>query len=40
MARELVAKLKFWFGKEYKDIFDDSKYDIEFREDYVYVYSR
>ena len=34
---KMIAKLKFWFGSEIKDIFSD-KYIIEYNDLYVYVY--
>jgi hypothetical protein len=37
---ELVAKLKFWFGINEEYIFNEYKYIIEKRGDYVYVYKR
>jgi len=32
-----VAKLKFWFGSEIKDLFNE-KYIVEYNDLYVYVY--
>lgn len=35
--KEIVAKLKFWFGSEIEDLFNE-KYIVEKVEDFVYVY--
>ena len=32
----MVAKVKFWFGKD-KKIFNTKKYDVEFRDNYAYI---
>lgn len=34
---EIVAKLKFWFGKEIKDLFSE-KYITEIKDNFVYIY--
>ena len=41
MTKELIAKVKFWFGKEHK-IFNEKKFIIETKEDdnFVYVYKK
>ena len=38
---ELIAKLKYWFGKEF-DVFDQKNYIIEKddEEDFVYVFTK
>jgi hypothetical protein len=39
MARTLIAKLKFWFGQDIKDLFNSAKYEIEETPDgFVYIY--
>jgi hypothetical protein len=39
MVKELIAKLKFWFGDEYvEDLFNTQKYIYEYNGDYVYIY--
>ena len=39
---ELIAKLKFWFGEEYSQIFDNDNFIVEIDKDtlYVYVYTK
>lgn len=39
MQRDLIAKLKFWFGGEYNDLFN-KKYIVERHDDYVYLYKK
>jgi hypothetical protein len=42
MAKNCIAKLKFWFGKENGQIFNHGEYEVE-RSDcgqFVYVYER
>ena len=34
----LVAKMKFWFGSDIKDLFNTEKYIIEEKGPFVYVY--
>lgn len=40
MKGKIVAKLKFWFGSELKDLFNTEKYTIELNDLFVYVYER
>lgn len=37
ISKEVVAKLKFWFGSEIRDLFS-KKYVTERRDNFVYVY--
>lgn len=39
MKGEMIAKLKFWFGGEYGDLFN-KKYITEKHDDYVYIYKK
>lgn len=34
---EMVAKLKFWFGRELTDLFNEQEYIIEWSEDRFFV---
>ena len=40
--KQIIAKLKFWFGNDIKNLFNEKDYIIEFDEDrlYVYVYNK
>jgi hypothetical protein len=40
MKGPLVAKLKFWFGQDYVDLFNEEEYEIETLDSFVYVYLR
>ena len=37
--KELVAKVKFWFGEGIEDVFND-KYIVERTDGYAYIYRR
>lgn len=38
MAKELVAKVKFWFGKE-ENVFS-KKFDVEYDDNYAYIFKK
>jgi len=41
MAREIIAKVKFWFGIEWaKHIFDLRYFEIEQNDEYIYIYKK
>lgn len=37
--RTLIAKVKFWFGQDLKDLFNP-KYEVEVVDTFVYVYEK
>lgn len=39
MKKELVAKLKFWFGNDI-NILNQKDYEFEYNGDFVYVYKK
>jgi hypothetical protein len=38
-TREIVAKVKFWFGVEVP-IFDTTKYTVEYHDQFAYIYKK
>ena len=38
-SKELVAKVKFWFGAE-EPIFDTTKYTVEYQDSFAYIYKK